>query len=348
MKIYPIQIIPTNEKTNKPRTRQNFCGLKTSVSKAGFFLDYDDSLARKMSGTIRSKIRKLQKRSNAELVVVSGNNIDEFLTKLSKISPEERMPNIKYLISNDGPYIYQKTKGKWVKDEAYEEFIREKTGYNSAKVLEVFEQMAETGKFKLSQEKIQELKNLENFENIQNNDPKFYDSAYTPYSWNPTEFTNKLLVADGTDIKHLETEITKELLKRGIKAKFIKIEYPKHTMDRCSESLLLQSNQTRRSPQGSMSALFIQAALKADGVEYLAKKLGIKHEDMILAGDAENDKSLVHLAKKGAKFICIENAQKSIKDLCAIIKQKHPNNIHFSNKEGAEGIVEGAKDIITV
>lgn len=332
--------------TQNYQANLNFCSAKIPRVKRGFFYDYDDSLAKKMSTEIRSKIRLKQKQHNAELIIVSGNTPDELMGKLAKLGPEEQIPKTKYIISNDGAFIYQSIHGQWVKDEAYEAYIRTKTKYHATKVLETLEEMSKSKEFKFPKARLETLRKLENFKEIKQSDPIFYNSLFTPYSWNPTEFTNKIFVASGIDLKELERKITKSMLKQGIKVKFIKMEYPKNIMDKCSKSILLQSNPARRNSDGSMTALFLQPALKADGVEYLANKLGIKHENMLLAGDAENDKSLVHLVKKGATFLCFENARNSIKALCEKVKQKHPQNIYISNKEGAEGIVDGMEKIL--
>lgn len=340
MKIYLL------EKKNK-NNDTCFYGLKTPKGRSGFFFDYDDSLARKMTPQIRSDIVTLEKRANADLVIVSGNSLEEYLEKLAKTKPEELIPEAKYFVANDGSYIYENINGTWVKDTEYETFVRQKSHYNSVKVAEVLKTLAHSEQFKLSQKRLAQLQSLENFEEIKASDPDFYDSVFTPYTWNPTEFSNKIFVADSTNVKKLEQSLRRELAKQGIKVKFIKMEYSKPIMDRCVNSILLQSNATRRKPDGSMTAIFLYPMLKADGVKYLAKKLGIKYENMVIAGDAENDRTLVHLATKGAKFICFKNAKDTIKKLCQRI-QKHHENIYFSEKEGADGINDEMKKIITV
>lgn len=330
-------------KNNAP----NFYGLKTPKFRSGFFLDYDYSLARKMTPQIRHDIVDLQRRTDAELVIVSGNSLEEYLDKLAKTKPQELIPEPKYLILHDGSYIYENVGGNWVKDREYETLVREKSHYDSAKVAEILKEMGKSGKFKLPERKLAQLQSLPNFEDIKAGDPDFYDSVFTPYTWNPTEFSNKIFVANGTNVRKLEQAIRQELAKQGIKAKVIRSDYPKPVMDRCSESILLQSNVTRRKPDGAMIDLSFQPMLKADGVKYLSKNLGIKYENMVTAGDAENDITLVHLAQKGANFVCIGNAIDAIKRLCQRMYQKHPQNIHFSGKEGAEGILAGMREIIT-
>lgn len=327
--------------------QQGFLGLKVPSGKSGFFFDYDGTLARKMTPQIHSDILGLQRRAQADIVIVSGNSLEEYLGKLRKTMPDQAIPEAKYLVANDGSYIYQNEGGNWAKDKEYEDFIRLKSNYNSEKVAGALNGMAKSGKFKLPERKLAQLQALENFEDIKAGDPDFYDSVFTPYLWNPTEFSNKMFVASGTNIRKLQKFIQQELAKQGIKVQFIRQDYSKPIMDKCSKSILLKSNETRRKPDGGMTALFLYPMLKADGIKYLAQKLGIKYGDMVIAGNAENDRTIVHLAQKGANFICMGNAIDAIKKLCRRIHQKHPQNIHFSDKEGAEGILDGMKEIIT-
>lgn len=346
MRINLFAVKQTRQQNNN--SIQNFNGLRSSIGKSGFFFDYDGTLARKMTPQIRSDILELKKRAQADIVIVSGNSLDEYLGKLRKTMPDQATPEAKYLVANDGSYIYQNVEGTWVKDTEYEDFIRLKSHYNSEKVAEALNGMAKSGQFRLPEVKLAQLRALENFEEIRASDPDFYDSAFTPYLWNPTEFSNKMFVASGTNIRKLQNFIQQELAKQGIKVQFIRQDYSKPIMDKCSKSILLKSNETRRKPDGGMTALFLYPMLKADGIKYLAEKLGIKYGDMVIAGNAENDRTLVHLAQKGANFICIGNAEDAIKTLCRNLQRRHSQTIHFSDREGAEGILDGMREIITV
>lgn len=113
-------------------------------------------------------------------------------------------------------------------------------------------------------------------------------------------------------------------------------------MDACNESILLQSNSLRRHPDGSMTALFLCAADKADGIDYIRKKRGILNSEIIMAGNDDNDIPMAKFTKNGSKFICLADSSQRLIDYCVSISR----NIFLSVENGADGIIEGLKYFI--
>ena len=134
--------------------------------------------------------------------------------------------------------------------------------------------------------------------------------------------------------------LVKELLALyGIHVKFRENHYTKPIMDACKKSILLQSNKLRRHSDGSMTALFLCAADKADGIEFIRKNTNVNYQDILMAGNDDNDVPMANLTEKGANFICLNNSSQRLKNYCLILKK----GIFNSCSEGANAILDGIK-----
>ncbi len=182
-----------------------------------------------------------------------------------------------------------------------------------------------------------ELAQLSNLDKVKASDPDFYASKISYYVWNPSQNMAEYFLSHDVKTKELKAELEKELAKRNIKVKFRENHYTKPIMDACNESILLQSNSLRRHKDGSMTALFLCAADKSDGIDYIRKTHDINFSEILMAGNDDNDIPMARLTKKGAKFICLSDSSKNLITYCQNLKE----NCLLSLKLGAEAILDG-------
>lgn len=312
-------------------------GVKNTKNLRSYVFDLDDSLAKGTPEEIQKVLDHVKKKKGV-LIFSTGNSKAEFLGKQEKWAKEGiTIPTPKYLVANDGQYIYENIDGELVKNIDYEEFLRAQTNFESKKVYQIMKKKGASAKYLFTPEQQQRLEKLDNYEAIKASDPESYNSKFTKYEWNPSEFSSKYFVSHEVDIKELQKDIREELAKSGIKTKFVVEQYDKKTMDRCNASILLQSNPIRRHEDGSMTAMFLYAADKATGVKFLQNELKFPYHKMQLAGNGNNDISLAEMSLLGAKFTCLENASAGLKARCNELK----TNIFMAKSPGAGGILEG-------
>ncbi len=86
--------------------------------------------------------------------------------------------------------------------------------------------------------------------------------------------------------------------------------------------------------------LFIAPYNKSTAIQYLKNKLNIPQEEILMAGNDNNDISMAQLSKLGSKFICLNNSKPNLTKTCKKLSQEN-ENIYFSLSNGAKGILEG-------
>lgn len=331
---------------NYKKTNQvNFTGLKNPLTKCMFVFDLDGSFAHG-AGAELEKITEFVKQRTAQLVYATGRNKNEVEKLQQKLAAKGiTLPTPEYLISSNGQFIYKNVGGVLVKDTDYEAQLRLNTNFDSSKVFEAMHKLANSDKYRYSGDQLTTLGLLHNFTSIKERDPEFFASNISHYEWNPSEFMSEYFVSRGVDVESLKSDIQMELAKSGIKTKFIENRYSKPIMDACPESILLQSHPLRRHSDGSMTALFLCPADKADGVKYLRRQQGIPYREMILAGNDDNDVAMAELAMNGAHFICLNNASAKLKQISNSLRT-FLDNVFMAKADGAAGIFEGLTGII--
>lgn len=86
--------------------------------------------------------------------------------------------------------------------------------------------------------------------------------------------------------------------------------------------------------------LFLAPFNKARGLYYIKQKLNIPDNEILIAGNDNNDISMAQMSEFGSKFICLNNSVMNLKNVCKDLKEKF-GNIYFSVQNGTKGIVEG-------
>lgn len=346
MKITSIYDNKPISNINYKKTNQvQFSGLKNPVTKCMFVFDLDGTFANGKNEDLQ-KIIQIAKQRSAKLVYATGRTKQE-VEKLQRELAQKgvNLPTPEHLICNNGQFVYENIDGVLVKNPNYEAMLKAKTNFDGKTVLATMKELANSDTYRFSPQQLKDLKKLAEFKAIKKNDPDFYGSKLSYYEWNPSEFMSEYFVGSGVDLAKLKQDIQARLMQAGIKTKFIENQYVKKIMDKCPENILLQSHPLRRDNNGSMLALFICPADKADGVKYLKKHLDIPNNEVLLAGNDDNDISMAELAKEGAYFICVNRASHKLKTVSNSLKD-FLNSVFIARHDGAKGILEGISAIV--
>ena len=320
----------------KNNTSISFGGLKNPQTKALFVFDLDGTLAT-ASQKQMGDIFEYAKEKNAQVIYATGRTYKEFVKLQNELQQAGViLPNPNYLIANNGQFLYENIDGCLIENIQYQNELQQKTNYNRNIVTKTMYRLSQSDKYKYSDS---ELASLDNLQEIQESDPDFYNSKISYYEWNPSPNMAEYFLAHDIDTKVLKSEITELLAPYGIQVKFRENHYTKPIMDACQKNILLQSNKLRRHSDGSMTALFLCAADKADGIEFIRKNANVDYQDILMAGNDDNDVPMANLTEKGANFICLNNSSTRLKNYCLQLK----DGIFNSCLEGAKAILDGIK-----
>lgn len=86
--------------------------------------------------------------------------------------------------------------------------------------------------------------------------------------------------------------------------------------------------------------LYLAPFNKAIAINYLKEKINIPYNEILMAGNDNNDISMAKLSQEGSKFICLNNSKPNLKKVCEKLSKEN-KNIFFSLSSGAKGIIEG-------
>lgn len=337
-----INLNVTTQNQYKRQTSQEkitFKGLTTPRVKSMFVFDLDGTLATASQKQLDFIVNKA-KETNSDIIYATGRTLKEFFRLQDKmLSSNKVLPTPDYLIANNGQFLYQNINGQLLEELDYQKLLLNKSNYNREYITETIRKIAESDKYRYTSE---QLATLDNLSEVKLSDPEFYNSKISYYEWNPSKNMAEYFLAHDVDLKELKNELNKILFKKGIKVKFRENHYTKPIMDACNKSILLQSNSLRRHPDGSMTALFVCAADKSDGIDYIRKKRGILNSEIIMAGNDDNDIPMAKFTQNGSKFICLADSSKKLIEYCEFMSR----NIFLSVENGANGIVEGLKHFL--
>ena len=327
----------------------SFSGLKNKESQALFVFDLDGTLAEGSNDNIE-EILKLKNEKQAILTYATGQTLKEF-TEFQKKNIENgiNIPTPKYLIANNGQFIYENIDGKLVEDTNWTQELTIKTGFNRDEVGNIIKALAQKPENRFDDATLDKLCKQDDFQKRKEIDGAFWNSKISYYEWNPSPFMLEYFVSSDVNMEKLQ-KTTEDILKpQGKSAKFVLNKYPKKVMDKCPENILLKARPFREDQDGAMAVFFVCAADKADGVEYVKNKLKIPNSEILMAGNDSNDISLANLTKKGSFFICVSNATDKLKEVILKLKShtenKFPDNLINVKKPGASGIIEGIHTI---
>jgi len=263
--------------TNIKSNNIPFTGLKTPDLKSMFVFDLDGTLATATNKQMKTIFDK-SKDCNSYIVYATGRTLKKF-KKLQNLlfSKGIILPNPDYLVANNGQFLYENIDDLLLENLRYQTQLQQRTKYNRDIVTNLMKNFAQRSKYKYTNS---ELSTLCNLDKIKASDPEFYASKISYYEWNPSKNMAEYFLSNDVNTKELRAEIEEELAKRNIKVKFKENHYTKPIMDACNESILLQANNLRRHKDGSMTALFLCAADKSDGIDYIRKNHDINFSEI--------------------------------------------------------------------
>lgn len=318
-----------------------FCGLNDPKTKALFVFDLDGTLATASQNQMDT-IFKTAKAHNGDIVYATGRTLKEVIKLQQKLKNNSiTLPNPDYLITNNGNFLYENIDGILVENIKYQEELQNNTKFNRDIITNTIKRISQRPEY---QYKNEELATLSNLEEIKLSDPEFYNSKITYYEWNPSKNMAEYFLSHDINPQNFKKELNEELSKHNIKVKFRENHYTKPIMDACKTSILLQSNPLRRHKDGSMTALFICAGDKSTGIEFIKKLKNIAYSDILMAGNDDNDIPMAKITRKGAKFICLNDASENLITFC---KQQFRKNVLLSVKNGADAILNGLETFCT-
>ena len=327
-----------------------FSGLHHADAQSMFVFDLDGTFAHGDDDALKSVLKLIQLQHTAEiqsgksniLLYATGRTRKEFMALQQRLADKGiTLPTPKYLISNNGQFIDENIDGVLIPDPHWEKQLLAKTNFNRAIIYNEMKQLAHHPDYLLDQNQFQ---HAVDFQQVQQADPDFWKSKISHYEWNASHLMMEYFVAPDVSIPELQHRISEQLRTHGIQTKFILNRYSKPIMDRCTPAIRMQTQPLREDAQGTVTALFLCPADKADGVEYLREKKQIPYREIVMAGNDTNDISLAHLAQKGAYFICVKNAHPLLLEVVSTLKSVL-SNIIATTREGAAGIAEGLQEI---
>lgn len=321
----------------------HFQGIHAPKAKALFVFDLDGTFAEGTESEIQAILR-FQQQKNGILVYATGRTLKEFYKLQAKLKETGGyLPLPQYLITNNGQFLYEQRDGVLIEDKAWERYLQEKTNFNRSIVYDTMKALAHRKEYLLNHKKYEHQVDVKL---LQAQDPDFWKSKISYYQWNPSKFMVEFFVSPDIEIEALKAQISEHLNQKGITTKFILNRYPKPIMDACSSDIRLQTQPIRQDQHGTVTALFLCPADKADGVEYIRAKNNIAAPEVILAGNDTNDVSLAHFVQQGAYFIGVGNAHQILLDCIKKLKAQWSNNVIVAKQTGAAGILEGLNEIM--
>ena len=188
-----------------------------------------------------------------------------------------------------------------------------------------------------------------NGENIytNSNESLYKNYEYSKFLKESTNFDKKYISNKITSINNCLDEVDSNSM-------MLKYNVPEHiNMQELRENILNALSKERikvlcgyKGEGTNNQALYIAPFNKAMAVNYLKKNINIPYNEILIAGNDNNDISMAKLSQKGSKFICLNNSKPNLINVCKKLSKEN-NNIFFPLSSGAKGIIEGLLKILT-
>ena len=327
----------------------SFSGLKSKGNECLFVFDLDGTFIEGSNEDIK-EILMLQKEKQAILTYATGQTLTDFAECQKKLKGKGViLPTPKYLISNNGQFVYENINGKLVQDMNWTHELEMKTNFNRDEIGKTIKSIGQKPEYKFDENTFKKLKRRPDFQERKKIDRDFWNSKISYYEWRASPYMLEYIVSPNTDLDKLQKTIEDNLKSQGRNVKFISNKFDKTIVNECPKNILLKCRPFREDSEGAVTALFVCAADKADGVEYVKNKLKIPDSEILKAGNDTNDISLAESTKSGSFFICVSNAAEKLKEYVIKLKNnaenEFPDNLINVKKPGASGIIEGINTI---
>lgn len=320
-----MQVAPQRQ-SYQPQT--SFKGLRSKDSRALLALDLDGTFAHGTNEDIQ-RVLDLAKKTNAIIAYVTGRTPEKVEKLRATLSQKNIiLPPSGFSISRNGLQIYD---NKFIEDK---EWLEKCTSSFEEKRI-----IASVNEFSLKRENIMPYARHKK-------QPILKDSKLCPYSFWPVP--NMIsFICDASLSEKIENLLHKKLTTDGIQNfRITRQIFTKKICDEFCNAEQLEIINPRYSKDFKSTQIDITAANKADGVRYLAQKLSIPKNEILMAGDDLNDISMAHMVNEGSFFVRVANCVEEFRTLTAKIKDKNPFNMILATKEGAAGIAEGIETVL--
>ena len=306
-----------------------FCGLKTNNSQSLFVFDLDGTFANSSSTEIE-KILSLKTQKNAKLVYATGRNLEKFYQlRETLLAKKIDLPVPDYLIARNGLYLYENIDGQLKENETWKSHVY--NSFDKEKILNIVKEVAFSPDYLISP--IDSEKNSR-FENSKLCKFEFWGS-------------DRMLqfVCDNSVAQKTEKVLNEKFKENSVNAIVLRQVFPTWMWNKLSSPEQLAIVNQRRSGQDYCNQIDILPVDKASAVRFLqVQKLNIPSEEILIAGNDDNDITMAYLANSGANFICLANSSQRLKNICCELN-KLQSSVYCAKKSGAKGILEGIGNI---
>ncbi|OGH98474.1 MAG: hypothetical protein A2104_04940 [Candidatus Melainabacteria bacterium GWF2_32_7] len=313
---------------------------KPSNAEHLFVFDLDGTFADGNMQEIQEAL-ELKNNKNGKLVYATGRTLELYGKLEDKLSEKGiKLPRPDYLITNHGQFIYKKDdNGSFILDNDWK-IRQENTGFNHDDVKETIRQLGQTDKYRLPEREVAKIPDLESNKKL---DPEFYNSKIAYYEYGASKYFLEFMTTPYV-IDEFEKDCLSKLQEKGINSRITREYFPEDSINRSNKDDIKARAQYRANDEKAVHVLFISAADKSDAVEYLRKKLNVKKDNTIVAGNGGNDACLTN---KGFWFISVGNAEKLLKDFINKLDKNLKERIVIATKKGTAGILEGLNKVFS-
>lgn len=334
---YKIKHIKQNRqivKNNNSYDNVSFKGLLADDKKDKIKMcvyDLDETLLNGLQ-PVRDKIIKFSKDKNRKLIYASARPLKQ-VTSLIK-DGTLAMPD--YYVGDNGLNIYKKQNGQLEEIKSWSNSLAK--NFSKEKIREFMIDISNENKFDIPRhvEKIGAYVPLGK-EAYRDSKISEYEVAFSPlniyFMMAPGIFDKtKYQIEKNLKDKNIEADINfQNFAKRTLEPETLsKYFSPRVAID------MLNTAIPRLNQDGSIDVAIITAkSNKGKAVEFLRKQLNIERNEVLAAGDAENDFSNTN---KGYVFALLANATEGLRNL--VSKLPDTQKIINTTKEGVEGIWE--------
>ena len=324
MKISTINNIFYKNISSTQNKKINFKGLTNIESPCMFVFDLDGTFAHGTTKDIQ-KIINLKKQKNATLVYATGRNLDKFSKLQNDLAQKGvKLPLPDYLIARNGLFVYKNVDEKLIEDADWIDLIYK--DFPKDKILNLVKDFAFTEQYAL---------------NSNGKKPtKFEESKLCQFEfWGSDRMLQ--FVCDNSIDKKTEQTLNKVLKENNINATVLRQEFPKWMWDKLSTPEQLTVVNPRYNGKDYCTQIDILPKDKADAVKFIqTKKLNLPNEEVLIAGNDDNDITMAKLSSEGINFIALANSSERLREICKEL-QKQQANVYIAQKEGTKGILEG-------
>lgn len=312
---------------NKSTYVTNFGGLH-GKSKTLLCLDID--------GTFENKLEKLgdffnlKKQIKGVLCFNTGRNLEKFYEKQRKLAQKGLiLPTPKFLIARNGLYLYEKIGDQLVEHQGYSEKLT--AHFDREKVLDVMNGIAFRPEYLMPGVKCAKPGDF--------NSSKLCQIEFWP-SPRMVQF-----ICDSSISDNILRTLKNRFKECDMDVRIIKQSFSKEECELTCTPEQMAVIRPRLNKDNYITQVDISAANKADGVDFLQKQINIPNNEVVMAGNDENDISMAKLTKDEERsFIGVKGRTKNLEKYMRDLVSKNNNlrnNLIFATQEGLEGIMEG-------